>query len=218
MSDKVRMSLELAKGLLSLHGHPWKAIVHGDLKPSNVLVEPCNGGKWVCAISDFGSAAISSSTRSFNTVNIAASGEASSCTWLYAAPEVVIANKKRPEADVYSLGLIIAQIFTGKEPYDGEQSVERVKSWVKDKTPPLTLDPAHDAMPAPVHNLVMRCMDPRPEMRPSTLLIVRLLEQLHRPGATTQALHSYTGQAPSPPVSPDTLPSWPAHAFQVSAG
>eukprot|EP00798_Chlamydomonas_sp_ICE-L_P009182 gene9182-16317_t len=207
MVDKVRMSLELAEGLFSLHDHPWKAIVHGDLKPSNVQVEQCLGGQWVCAIGDFGSAAISSTTRSFNTVNIAASGASSSFTWLYAAPEVVISNKKRPEADVYSLGLIIAQIFTGQEPYDGEPVVERVISWVKEKRPPMIVDPDPEVMPTAVHMLILGCLDQRPDLRPSAQQIVEVLGQLHRPGVTTLAA--------SPPVSLDTLSPRPVHAPQV---
>eukprot|EP00798_Chlamydomonas_sp_ICE-L_P014024 gene14024-19961_t len=217
MSDKVSIGLQLARGLLCLHEHPWMPVVHGDLKPSNVLVEKYPGGKWECAISDFGSSAGFSST-------ISAVGTPNPCTWRYAAPEVAHGSKhsKRPQADVYSLGLIIAQMFTGREPYhetsdarvldlvklripQEEQDSNRVQCLVQNRSPPMDLDPDPDVMPEPVRNLVLSCLDPRPERRPPAHQIVQLLGQLHKPSS----------EAPSPLVSADMLPSSQAHEFQV---
>eukprot|EP00798_Chlamydomonas_sp_ICE-L_P017374 gene17374-23675_t len=174
--DRVCMSLELAKGVLSLHDHPWTPIVHGDPKPSNVLVEPCAGEKWACAISDFGSATLGlAATTTRNTG--ANAGTNTSCTWLYAAPELMAGKKKRAPADVYSLGLVIAQIFIMEAPYNGEQCDERVQRFIKDKTPLMEQLDSHDpeVMPARVHSMVLGCLDPRPEIRPSALQIVELL-------------------------------------------
>eukprot|EP00798_Chlamydomonas_sp_ICE-L_P006264 gene6264-2892_t len=168
MSAKMSMSLQLAKGLLSLHDHP------------NVLVEPSDGG-WVCAISDFGSATVglSSTTAAFGTPN--------TCTWRYAAPEVMDGKKKRRPADMYSLGLIIAQIFTGEAPYHEETSDDRVRDFVKLRVPPMNLG-SHDddVIPIDIHNLVLSCLAEKPGMRPSIHQIVELLAATAREAAARE--------------------------------
>eukprot|EP00913_Durusdinium_trenchii_P028274 g26502.t1 len=121
MEDVQRWLAGMAEGLNFLHD---RGIVHRDLKPANVFME--NG---VVKIGDVGLAKfITQSRRSAQTESVG--------TVYYMAPEVA-RGRYGHEVDVYSLGVVLYEIITGRLPFDGESTAEILMKHLSDK-PDLT--------------------------------------------------------------------------------
>ncbi len=97
---------DIAKGLKFLHEN---RIVHRDLKPSNILIAKRPDGTLVAKISDFG---ISRQLTDDETLTLQASATIS-----YASPEQLRGERPSPASDVWSLGVIIYQVLTGRLPF-----------------------------------------------------------------------------------------------------
>ena len=105
----------IAEGLAEAHHHGF---VHRDLKPGNVIINQKRRGE-LAKILDFGLVTITDSessqtrlTKTGHTVGTPA----------YMAPEQTRSSKVQPTADLYSLGVIIFEMLTGRLPFDGDTS------------------------------------------------------------------------------------------------
>ncbi len=139
-------------------------LVHRDVKPENVLVAevPAGGSRdlvdSVVKVADFGLArAVEASAEDEN-------GNQLMATVAYVAPELVTQGHADPRTDVYSAGIVLFEMLTGRVPYDGDRPVEVAWQHVdRDVPPPSTLVPA---LPPAVDALVARATRRRPG-RPS---------------------------------------------------
>ncbi|XP_073052892.1 uncharacterized protein [Primulina eburnea] len=112
------IALGIARGLAFLHS---VSIIHGDVKPQNVLFD----ADFEAHLSDFG----------LDKVTIPTPAEASTSTTPvgtigYVAPEATLTGEPSKEADVYSFGIVVLEILTGKKPVMFTQDEDIVK-WVK---------------------------------------------------------------------------------------
>eukprot|EP00475_Leptophrys_vorax_P015802 TRINITY_DN2213_c0_g1_i3.p1 TRINITY_DN2213_c0_g1~~TRINITY_DN2213_c0_g1_i3.p1 ORF type:complete len:357 (-),score=103.40 TRINITY_DN2213_c0_g1_i3:5-1075(-) len=121
---KLSLALEICQGLSYLHR---LGIVHGDLKPDNVLVSPAGTAK----LSDFG---FSYDVNSLSVSMRVKSGG----TMLYHAPEMALSQDElrsidARQKDIYALGGTLLFLFCGQEPWQGENELhlqrERFKAW-----------------------------------------------------------------------------------------
>nr|CAB3459123.1 unnamed protein product [Digitaria exilis] len=170
-----------ARGLAYLHDD--MSIVHGNLTASNVLLdEQCNP-----KISDFGLSRLMTTAANSNV--LAAAGALG-----YRAPELSKLKKANAKTDVYSLGIIILELLTGKSPADSTNGMDLpqwVASIVKEEwtSEVFDLELMRDATAGTVGDelmdtlkLALHCVDPAPSVRPEAREVVRQLEQI-RPGS-----------------------------------
>ncbi|KAG8912205.1 hypothetical protein FRC02_006110 [Tulasnella sp. 418] len=107
--DKTQMVLESLDGLVYLHSLD-PPIVHGDLKASNILVDDEGHPR----ITDFGLSRIVEEGHTGWTTSTGVSG-----THRWMAPELMLQERSRPTttADIYSMTLLVLEIYTGKIPF-----------------------------------------------------------------------------------------------------
>jgi serine/threonine-protein kinase len=155
------LTRQIAAGLAAAH---VQGIVHRDLKPANILVD----GRGRARITDFGLAVAAEAVRG---------KEAKSGTPGYMAPEQVEGTTVTPRTDVYALGLLTLEMFTGRRPTPGTQPTSHITG----------LDPAIEA-------LILRCLEQSPEQRPASA--VEFLLAL--PGGDPLEAAVRAGETPSP--------------------
>jgi len=129
-------------------------VVHRDLKPGNILVND----DYLVKIVDFGLAAAASSNDSRLTKTGILLG-----TPTYMAPEQVRGKQIDSRTDIYSIGVIMYEVFTGKAPYVGEESMAIMFQHVEgNATPPRELNPG---IPESLENIIIKAMSVDPDKR-----------------------------------------------------
>ncbi|HWA39111.1 MAG TPA: serine/threonine-protein kinase [Burkholderiales bacterium] len=130
-----------------------QGIVHRDIKPANIMVTKDGDVK----IADFGAAFLRKSKTSQTT----AMGSP-----FYMAPEQIEGRELNFHSDMYSLGVVLYELLTGKRPFQAS-SIEALVQQIlmEDPPPPSKL---RKGIPAIVDNVVMRAMKKRPEQRYAT--------------------------------------------------
>ncbi|XP_054714111.1 mitogen-activated protein kinase kinase kinase 7-like [Uloborus diversus] len=143
--------LQTASGVAYLHNMKPRPLIHRDLKPPNLLL--INGGT-VLKICDFGTAC-DMQTNMTNSKGSAA--------WM--APEVFEGSQYSEKCDVFSWAIILWEVLSRKKPFhDGEGATAFRIMWAvhNGKRPPLI-----QGCPKPLEDLMVRCWDMCPSVRPS---------------------------------------------------
>lgn len=161
----------LTEALAAAHA---AGILHRDLKPENVFLS--DGGK--VKLGDFGLAReISEHTQTGSVVGTVA----------YLSPELVLRGQADARSDIYSLGVMIFEMLTGKQPYQGEQAVQVAYQHANENIPaPSTLNPN---VPELLDEIVLWTTARNPSQRPASAVallpvIARAKQDLSR-GLTT---------------------------------
>lgn len=173
---RLNIIVGIARGLVFLHTQ--ESIVHGNLTSSNVLLDEQKNP----AIADVGLSRLM--TNAANTNVIATAG-----TLGYRAPEFSKLKNANTKTDVYSLGVIMLELLTGKSPSeaaDGLDLPQWVASIVKEEWTNEVFDLELMGDPANVGGdellstlkLAMHCVDPSPEERPEAQQVVQKLEEI----------------------------------------
>ncbi|MFB1479480.1 serine/threonine-protein kinase [Corallococcus sp. RDP092CA] len=154
----LRRMLEICRAIEYAHG---RGVIHRDLKPENILLDQQAGG--IAKVSDFGLASFLDDASAASRFALT-STHVSMGTISYMAPEQrVDAKNADARADIFSLGVILYETFTGEVPLGTFDPPSRKRPG---------LDPRVDA-------IVMRCLKPDPDERyPSVSALIAELEPL----------------------------------------
>ncbi len=155
--DAVRLAKQIASSLASVHD---KGVIHRDLKPDNVFLvgDPAVTGGERTKLLDFGIAKLTQHDTQFKTQTGAMVG-----TPAYMSPEQCRATPIDHRSDIYSLGVMLFVMVTGRPPFIGEGSGDVLISHVRD-APPRPTSIQRD-VPREVENIIMRCLEKQPDAR-----------------------------------------------------
>jgi len=190
------ISRQLCGGLAAAHA---QGILHRDLKPENVMID----GQGNVRIMDFGLAASGVVTaedllwtaRSPWREALAAVGEVTEEVYgtpAYMAPEQLAGGEATVASDVYALGLVLYELFTGERAFTGVRYQDRVREQaeggvVRPSSRVADLDPS-------VEEVILRCLAADPTERPPSVLGVAAA----LPGGDPLAAALAAGETPSP--------------------
>ena len=168
----LELARQMCAGLGAAHE---RGVVHRDLKPANVMVDATGRVR----ITDFGLAGMSGESIRAGTP-------------AYMAPEQLAGSEVTARSDIYALGLVLYELFTGKRALEGGNLAELIhKREQEGIIPPSAI--VRDLDPE-VERAIMRCLRPEPADRPASALAVATLLRGGDPLAAAIA----AGQTPSP--------------------
>jgi serine/threonine protein kinase/dienelactone hydrolase len=176
LSDTMRWAIQISDALATAH----KAhIVHGDLKPGNIMID----GDRVAKVLDFGLASLvetkpmaddAKQLVELTTQDVVIRG-----TPPYMSPEQVEGKKLTERSDIFSFGAVLYEMLSGRRAFLGESALA-IMSAVLGKTPS-PLSAVRPRLPASIVRIVSRCLQKNPELRYSSGA------ELHRDLAACQA-------------------------------
>ena len=147
-----QISQQLCSGLAAAHA---KGVLHRDLKPANIMID----GQGQARITDFGLATVSSDGESV----IGMSG-----TPAYMAPEQLLRGETSVESDIYSLGLVLFEMFAGRSAHRAENLGELRRLHEENSSIAQLSDVIEDCDPI-IDRIVRRCLEPDPVDRPKNV-------------------------------------------------
>jgi predicted Ser/Thr protein kinase len=163
----VQIARELCLGLAAAHE---QGILHRDLKPANVMID----GRGRAKIADFGLATIADDVEG---------AEVGAGTPAYMAPEQRAGKDVTVRSDIYSLGLVLYELTTGKPAVT-----------VRGESTPVSLASLVAGVDPATERVILRCLESDPALRPSSALAVAGA----LPGGDPLAAAVAAGETPSP--------------------
>jgi len=172
----VQVARQICAGLAAAHE---QGILHRDLKPANVMID----GRGQVRLTDFGLAGLAGAIGQ---------EDISSGTPGYMAPEQIAGQEVSVRSDIYSLGLVFYEIFTGRPVFQGDT----VDELTRHHTSSLPSHPSEhvEGIDPAVERAVLRCLEKNPKDRPSSVLAV----SASLPGGDPLAAALAAGETPSP--------------------
>ena len=171
----IELARQLCAGVAAAHE---RGVVHRDLKPSNIMVDADGRVR----ITDFGLALAEATTGP----------EAFGGTPAYMAPEQLAGKAATERSDLWSLGVVLYELFTGRRPFQG-RSVEALRREMEESRP--SPPSAHvEGLDPAVERVILRCLETHPGDRPPS--VAALAAAL--PGGDPLAAALAAGETPSP--------------------
>uniref|UniRef100_A0A1J3GQ45 non-specific serine/threonine protein kinase n=1 Tax=Noccaea caerulescens TaxID=107243 RepID=A0A1J3GQ45_NOCCA len=120
--QRLTLALDVGRGVEYLHGLAHQSFIHRDLKPSNILL----GDDMRAKVADFGLVRLAPEGKGSIETRIAG-------TFGYLAPEYAVTGRVTTKVDVYSFGVILMELITGRKSLDESQPEESIHlvSWFK---------------------------------------------------------------------------------------
>lgn len=155
---------EIAGALENAHANH---LVHCDIKPHNILINEAGHVK----VADFGIARATSSSTITYTGSIVGSVH-------YFSPEQAKGHTISPKSDIYSLGVVMYEMLTGKVPFTGETAVSIAIKHLQEA--PIAPHELRPDIPPLVEAIVLKAMDKNPDNRFSSTELIKEIDQAKR--------------------------------------
>ncbi len=172
----IEIARQVCAGLGAAHD---KGVLHRDLKPENIMLD----GRGKARITDFGLAGLAVSIHG---------DDVRSGTPAYMSPEQLAGREVTTASDVYALGLVLYEVFTGRKPFAGRTLAEITRQH-NEGTPVSPSQIVGEIDPA-VERAILHCLEPDPRQRPHSALAVAAA----LPGGDPLAAALAAGETPSP--------------------
>jgi serine/threonine-protein kinase len=173
----LQLARQICAGLAAAHDIGF---LHRDLKPANIMID----GDGNARILDFGLGGL---TDEFAEEEIRAGTPA------YMSPEQIEGGQQSIQSDLYSLGLVLYELFTGKRAFEAPSLQELIKLRRSDPTPTTPTSLVKDLDPT-IEKIIDRCLQKNPNERPTSALQVAAA----LPGGDPLAAALAAGETPSP--------------------
>src|SRR5882672_6594149 len=173
----LQIARQICAGLAAAHD---VGVLHRDLKPANIMID----GDGNARVLDFGLAGL---VEEFGDEEMKAGTPA------YMAPEQLEGSDQTVKTDIYSLGLVLYELFTGKRAFEAATLNELIKLRRSDTSPTTPTSIVKDLDPL-VEKVIDRCIQKDPAQRPSSALQVAAA----LPGGDPIAAALAAGETPSP--------------------
>lgn len=167
---------QICAGLAAAHEN---GVLHRDLKPANIMID----GRGKARVTDFGVAVVAKELLG---------AEATSGTPAYMAPEQLKGKEVTQKSDIYSLGLVLYELFTGKRAYNSDNMIELMS--LHESSSPTSPSSYIEHIDPMVERVIMRCLEKDPDKRPASALQVAAA----LPGGDPLAAALAAGETPSP--------------------
>ncbi len=172
----IEVARQICAGLSAAHE---QGILHRDLKPANIMID----GRGQVRLTDFGLASL---------VEDIDQTEIDIGTPAYMAPEQIAGREVTVRSDIYSLGLVLYELFTGRRTFDADNVAEMQR--MHTSTTPSDLTRHVQDLDPTVERAVLRCLEKNPADRPSSALAISAA----LPGGDPLAAALAAGETPSP--------------------
>ena len=183
INEAIGIGIQIAQGIEAAHK---SHIIHRDIKPQNIIIS--KEGK--VKVTDFGIAKAATS----NTITSNAMGSVH-----YISPEQARGGYSDEKSDIYSLGVTIYEMLSGRVPFEGESTVSVAFAHVHEAAVPL--DELDDSIPRSLSRIVQKCMQKKPDFRyvNAAALILDLRRAVSEPDGNYVEIES------EEPVSSETI-------------
>lgn len=153
VEKSVNIAIQIAKALECAHRNN---IIHRDIKPHNILVTEDD----LVKVTDFGIAKASNSVTITNTSKVMGSAH-------YFSPEQAKGSYVDFRTDIYSLGIVMYEMVTGRLPYDGDSPVSIALKHIQEPAiPPKSINPS---IPEDLNNIILKSVEKQPANRYQTI-------------------------------------------------
>lgn len=142
VDETLDFSIQIGEALAHAHKNH---IVHRDIKPHNIMITEEGRVK----VTDFGIARAASASTISNTTNVVGSVH-------YFSPEQARGRYTDEKSDIYSLGIVMYEMVTGKVPFEGDSPISVALKHIQEEiVPPREID---STIPVALENIILRCV------------------------------------------------------------
>ena len=177
VDKSIQLARQICAGLNAAHDI---GVLHRDLKPANVMIDADGNAR----ILDFGLAGLSEELPD---------NELIAGTPAYMAPEQLDGTEQTVKTDIYSLGLVLYELFTSKKAFEAS-TLHEMMELRRRNTAPTSLTSLVDDLDPVIERVIERCIQTDPALRPSSALQVSAA----LPGGDPIAAALAAGETPSP--------------------
>jgi hypothetical protein len=172
----IEITRRLCAGLAAAHS---QGVLHRDLKPANIMID----ARGQVSITDFGLAGLAEEIRG---------AEIHSGTPAYMSPEQLAGREVTLKSDLYALGLVLYEMFTGRRAFEAETLAELIR--LREESQPAEISSVVREIDPAIERVILRCLDPDPKNRPASALAISAA----LPGGDPLAAALAAGETPSP--------------------